>query len=454
MEYVSDGYSSHYSGESGVEEEDPTPKPLRIAKRAEWHFAEDTSAPPPTIAYSHKPLSLRSVAEAPTGSLQRNNSTVRLRHSSEISSRAASADTSEAIIGDPQSTFNRPRSPAAASRHGAVGALTVCKQRQRGTTSSSAGTGSTVADELRANLLSYPPIELTTRNLRRWNQDRAPQALHIGREGPAERVGQVCNRAVTEGLYRKADLSESSSQHIGIFATSAPTLFLLEDKARATSERVPRQDPTPSLASLHSENQEREEGSTKRSSRNRFLSRVMSGLGRKGAMSQCATERGRSRKESYGSFRSRREAPSEAYEGRARSFTTSSGETHITTGTEIDLDATLASFPAPPKSTLKSPSATFASLSTPGTSPLTSTAPLLPQILCAPEEVTLLSANLTIMPEIGGMNSDSGQSIFAAVGVEGIMNAPVHLSFGSSDCRRLDVAVVVDNSYDLIVYQS
>lgn len=451
MEYAYDRWSSLCSSESGVEEGDPTPKPLRISKRAEWQSTRDTSELTSTTSLTHEPL-LRTVPDTTEAALERDGSMVRLRHSSEISSRTSSTHCAAAINGEPQNTLNRPQSPAAAaSRLYVAGALTVRKQRQRGTASSSAGTGSTVGDGLRGNLLSYPPVGLSARNFQQWNRDRAPQRSHAGRERPAERARQICNRAITERAPRKPKLSHSSSRRSATSATSASTPFLSEEKARATRERVPRDNPAPSIASQHTESEQLEEFPTKHSSFHRLLSRVMNGLGHKGSTSQGATECGRSRKNSHGSLRSRREAPSGAQPGRARSSTTSSGETNTTIGTEIDLDATLAAFPAPPKSTPKSPSVAFASPSTPGTSPLTPSTPFLPQTLCVPEEVIILGAKLTIMSEIGSMNNDGGQSIFAAVGVEGVMNAPVNPGFGSSDCRRLDGAVIIDNSYASIL---
>lgn len=442
MEYALHGYLSRDGSESGVEEEDPTPKPLRITKRAEWPSAQATSE------HTQRQLPSRTVPDATKAALQRDASMVRLRHSSEISSRASSTDSAVTTNGGPQVTLNSPQSSAAAaSRHYVAGALTVRKQRQRGTTSSSTGTGSIVADGLRGNPLSYPPVGLTTRNLQQWNRDRAPRRSSIGRERPAERPKRTHNRAITEQPYQKQKPFDLSSQQNGNLATSASTPFLSEDKARAISERVLRSDRAASIVSQSTESQQLEAGSAKHSSLNRFLSRVMNGLGSKGSTSQAATERCRSRKDSHGSSRSKRETPYEARQEIGWSSTTSSGGTPTTMGTEFDLDATLASFPAPPKSTPKTPSVAFAAPSTPGTSPLTPSTPFMPQVLCAPEEVTILSAKLNILPEIGDMTIDGGQSIFAAVEVEGVMNAAANPGFGSLDCRRLDVAVIVDNSY-------
>lgn len=442
MEYAFDGCSSHYGSESGVQEDDPTPKPLRITKRAEWPSAQATSE------HIHKPLPLRTRPDTTRAALQRDASVVRLRHSSEISSRASSTDYAAATDGGPQTTLHSPQSSAAAaSQHYVAGPLSVRKQRQRGTTSSSTGTGSIVADGLRGNPLSYPPVGLTKRNLQQWNGDRAPRRSYIGRERPAERAKRIHNRAFTQQPYQKQKPFYLSSQQSGNLATSASTPFLSDDKARAISERVPRSNRAASIASQSTEIQQLEADSAKHSSFNRFLSRMMNGLGHKGSASQAATERGRSRKDSHGSSRSKRGTPYEAQQGRGRSSTTSSGATNTTMGTEFDLDATLASFPAPPKSTPKSPSLAFAAPSTPATSPLTPSTPFLPQVLYPPQEVTIIGAKLTIVPEIRGMTNNDGQSIFAAVEVEGVMNAAANPGYGSSDCRRLDVAVIVDNSY-------
>ena len=454
MEYVFDGYSSHYCSGSGAEDEDPTPKPLRITKRGDWpSVVEDTSGHPSSITHIHKPLSLRTLPEATKAALRRDSSFVRLRHSSEIASRASLSDSTAATEADPRITLNRPRSPATASRNHAAGALTVRKQRQCGTTSS-AGTGSIVLDGMHGDLLSHPPVELTTGNTQQWNRDQSPQRLQIGRERPAERARRICNRAVTERAHLKPQLSHACSERSGTFAASASTPFLFADNGRATSEKVPHSDRVLSIASQHSEHQQLEEDSTRHSSLNRLLSRVMNSLGHKGATSQTASERGRSRKDSDSSLRSKRDAPSGTYQGRESSSTTSSDETNTTMETEIDLDAALAAFPAPPKSTIKSPSATLAAQSTPGTPTLTPSTPFTPQNLCGPEEVTIMGAKLTIVPEIGDVNDVGEQSIFTAIGVEGAMNAPVHPSFGFSDRRKLDVAVVVDNSYGTIFYRS
>ena len=447
MDYAFGGYSSSYSVESGLEEEDPTPKPLRITKRAKQPSSGDALdyMYPSAITPTHHLPFLGNTPEAITAPLERDCSMVRLRHSSEIVSRALSADSAAGINGNTQMALDRPRSPVAALGHHAAGALTVRKQGQRGTTSSSSGAGSTVAEGLLDNLSSYPPVQLTARNLQQLNQDHVPQRPQVGRERPASRARRILERAVTEQRYWKPEASNSSSRNSDSFVTSASTLIVSENKARAASERVPRSNPRPSLVSQNTQSWQLEGGLTRKPSRkHRLLSRMMNGISNTVGTTQATIDRGRSRQESQGRFRTGREATNGTHHGRARSSTTSSDETTTTMGTEIDLDTALAAFPAPPKSSLKSPSVTFATPITHSTSPPT---PPLPRVLRAPEDIAIMGAKVTVIPEISSMSTDGRQSIFTAVGIEGIINAPVGRGISSADRLRLDVAVIIDNSY-------
>lgn len=111
----------------------------------------------------------------------------------------------------------------------------------------------------------------------------------------------------------------------------------------------------------------------------------------------------------------------------------------VHTGTSIDSDfeTALSAFPEPPVSNLKSPTM---SSSLDHAQPNAETY----RTLCAPAEIAVVRPQVTIIPEMVTLNSNTSQSMHVAVQIGAVTEATTKVP-----CERnygLDVAVVIDNS--------
>ena len=131
----------------------------------------------------------------------------------------------------------------------------------------------------------------------------------------------------------------------------------------------------------------------------------------------------------------------QALHSRSRSTTMSSEQTHQSTqGTvESNMERTLASFPQPPQiSDTSVPDSAPSSLLGKRNSELRLSDKLMP---------TIVTTNISIVPEVESVDTDGGQTIWVAVEVAGNVNLPrVDLENISVPQRALDVVVILDTS--------
>ncbi|KAL8793446.1 MAG: hypothetical protein Q9195_003929 [Heterodermia aff. obscurata] len=177
---------------------------------------------------------------------------------------------------------------------------------------------------------------------------------------------------------------------------------------------------------------------TQPSLRSRLLSRVMNGVAGKARASNATAEPEATTRKSHSNSENETEPCKGSQPTGPRPGASSSlGTAAIFDG---DLDSALAAFPTPPKSAMTSPTTLSSSESSRTTS-------LISRTLVEHRNATLASAQLNVLPEIGSLGIDDGQSVLVAVEVVGVVT-PLDdvLSPVSSILKPLDVAIVIDNS--------
>lgn len=171
---------------------------------------------------------------------------------------------------------------------------------------------------------------------------------------------------------------------------------------------------------------------TQPSLRQRLLSRVMSGVSSKSQVGHAAMGREVLVQQLHGNDT----GDIEDFGG-PRPSTASSIGTVSTLGCNLEL--ALAAFPTPPTSTVTSPT----TLSSFDTSRTTSTPA---RRLVHPSNNAIPGARLSLLPEIDQLSLDTGESVFVAVEIAGIVG-PMDESYDiSARPKGLDVAVVVDST--------
>ena len=173
--------------------------------------------------------------------------------------------------------------------------------------------------------------------------------------------------------------------------------------------------------------------------RSRLLSRVMNGVAGRSQLSHAEMGRGASAQSPHEIPDIETEPTKHSQPARSRSGTSSSFDTAVAFGGELDL--ALAAFPTPPKSTATSPTTT-SSLEH------SRTASFAARTLLEPRKAVIPCAQINVLPENDSLGSDGRRRpVLVAIEVVGSV-APVELvpSQIPLPIIGLDVAIVIDNS--------
>ena len=242
------------------------------------------------------------------------------------------------------------------------------------------------------------------------------------------RFDKTPHRASTTGSILSSQLL--SPFHNGPLIRGAPTLLVTRSRSSATA----RQGFNGDVKTYERKDQAAGQGLSRRASlRERFMSRVMSGLTLRQSISCVPTEHdGRTKEHKtitqklQGETTTDKIAPKLDEEMSRHSSTSLNGSM---------LDNTLLAFPIPPM---------ISTSISPTTNPSTATPRSGIEMPPTFEGTAIVGAEITTVAEITHLESEDAQSVFVAVEIKGTLNQPED----ASDPRRhgLEVVVVIDNS--------
>ena len=359
-----------------------------------------------------------------------------LSTSSEHLSRANDKLGSSVSIRQP--TMQKSRTHGDLSRHKASlsldsafeASLHVRKQRQSDPVHTCSGNNSDAFGKLPGATLSYPPA----RSRSRGKHDFAPSVRDLNsrflNSEPTCHTDSAHRRSVTFPSTRPTGLLNELENRSSILL--APTPSISDGQRRVVTSA----ETCHSLAELRNlENSLNPDIGRRRSVKQRFIFRMMNSLSSK-TRASCGAERSGERlPDLHKAAPSLLDMSNKRHLGHSRSDTISSIGTESILGG--DFDTVLAAFPTPPSSNLTSPT-TLTSSETSRTDWVST--------VRKPEDVPVVGAELSITPELSKLSSDCGQSMYVSVEVKGLVNSPETMYEAALDYRRLDVAVVIDNS--------
>lgn len=306
--------------------------------------------------------------------------------------------------------------------------LNVRKQRRSDPVHASSG--NTAAGTLSGVTLSYPPA----RPRLRGEYDVAPSMrdlnLMYGANKPISRGAFTHRRALTVPSTCNTRLLNPFPDRPSIPLAPKPSISSRQRRA-VTSE-----EPHLSLAKLREPEIPLEHALGRQPSvKQSWVSRMMNGLTNRPKASYAASQPGERVYALHKALPNILYPSNQLHPVRSRSDTISSIENESILGG--DLDTVIAAFPTPPSSSV--------------TSPTTLASPEISQIdwvtaLRKPEDVPVIGAELSIIPELSKLRSDDGQSMYVAIEIIGVV-APLATTYGMPlSSQRLDVAVIIDNS--------
>lgn len=306
--------------------------------------------------------------------------------------------------------------------------LNVRKQRRSDPVH--AASGNTAAGKLFGVTLSYPPA----RPRRRGEYDVAPSMrdlnLMYGANNPVSRGPFTHKRALTVPSTCTTSLLNPFPDRPSI--PPAPTPSIASCQRRA----VTLEESQHSLAKLRDPEFCLEQAiSNQPPLKQSWVSRVMNGLTNRPKASYGAAQLGERVNPLHKALPNISYPSNQPHPVRSRSDTISSIENESILGG--DLDTVIAAFPTPPSSSVTSPT-TLASPEISRMSWVTA--------LRKPEDVPVIGAELSIIPELLKLSSNGGQSMYVAIEIAGVV-APLATTYGTPvNPHRLDVAVIIDNS--------
>ena len=308
--------------------------------------------------------------------------------------------------------------------------LNVRKQRRSDPVHICSGNNSDAFGKLPGVTLSHPPARSKPRGKHDFAACiRDPNSRFFDIE-PAYQSDSVHRRSVTIPSTRPACIWSHLQNKPSI--PIPPTHSISDGRRRA----VASPEIHHSLAELENlENCLDQDIGRRPSVRQRFVSRMMHGLSSKTRASYAAAQPSERLRDLHTVVPSLLKTSNRPHTTRARSDTISSIGTESILGG--DFDTVLAAFPTPPSSSLTSPT----TLTSSETSRIAWVA-----TLHKPEDAPVLGAELAMTPELAKLSSDGGQSMYVSVEVKGVVNSLGTTFEAPRDPRRLDVAVVIDNS--------
>ncbi len=308
--------------------------------------------------------------------------------------------------------------------------LSVRKQRRSDPVHAYSGNNSAAAGKLSGVTLSYPPA----RPRLRGEYDVAPSMrdlnLVYGENKSAFRGGFSQERAVTL----------SSTPHEGLLNPfpNRPLISLAPTPSTSISQRraVTSLEPQHSLIKLHDLEHTLVQATSRRPSlTQRWVSRMMNGLTSKPKASYATAQPGERVYVLPKALPNTFDASNKPHPVRPRSDTISNMERDSILGG--DFDTVIAAFPTPPSSSVTSPT-TMASSEISRIDWATA--------VRKPDVVPIIGAELSIIPELSKLSSDSGRSMYVAIEIRGVVDPPTTAHEAPSNLRGLDVAVIIDNS--------
>jgi len=302
--------------------------------------------------------------------------------------------------------------------------LNVRKQRRSDPVH--AASGNTAAGRLSGVTLSYPPA----RPRRRGEYDVAPSMrdlnLMYSANKPVSRGPFTHKRALTVPSTCTTGLLNPFPDRPSIPLAPTPSISSRQRRAVTLEESHHSRDPEFSLEQAIGN-----QPSLKQS----WVSRVMNGLTNRPKASYGAEQPGERVNPLHKALPNISYPPNQPHPVRSRSDTISSIENESILGG--DLDTVIAAFPTPPSSSVTSPT----TLASPETSRIDWVT-----ALRKPDDVPVIGAELSIIPELSKLSSNGGQSMYVAIEIAGVV-APLATTYGTPlNPHRLDVAVIIDNS--------
>lgn len=302
--------------------------------------------------------------------------------------------------------------------------LNVRKQRRSDPVH--AASGNTAAGRLSGVTLSYPPA----RPRRRGEYGVAPSMrdlnLMYSANKPVSRGPFTHKRALTVPSTCTTGLLNPFPDRPSIPLAPTPSISSRQRRAVTLEESHHSRDPEFSLEQAIGN-----QPSLKQS----WVSRVMNGLTNRPKASYGAEQPGERVNPLHKALPNISYPPNQPHPVRSRSDTISSIENESILGG--DLDTVIAAFPTPPSSSVTSPT----TLASPETSRIDWVT-----ALRKPDDVPVIGAELSIIPELSKLSSNGGQSMYVAIEIAGVV-APLATTYGTPlNPHRLDVAVIIDNS--------
>ena len=307
--------------------------------------------------------------------------------------------------------------------------LNVRKHRRSDPVHAHSGASSTAAGKMSGVTLSYPPA----RPRLQGEHDFAPSMRNLNVKlvdsKPNPWADHVQERSVTVSSTRDAGLLNTFPGGLSLPLALSPSV------ARGRRRAVTAVESRHSLAKLQDLEITLEQEIVRRpSTKQRFISRVMSSFNNKTKVSYGATQPGERLHVLHKALPNIRDTSNTPLPVRSRSDTVSSIGTGSVLGGEFD--TVISAFPPPPSSNLTSPT-TLTSSETSRVDRATT--------FRKPENIPVVGAELSMTPELSMLGSDGGQSMYVAVEIRGAVSphGPCEAPFNP---QRLDVALIIDNS--------